>query len=699
MKWIGAAAGAALLSLQDDTVMGSIKSAPGASPYAISETDLFGLLDYAAYPALAPVQKAVAANDMPTAKKALADYFRTRTTVPWDESPTVADRSKVRWKKEAAETARRGEVTVVAIKHTFPEAKIDWFLNPTGGTTGLPNNNEWVWQLNRMAWWGDFVRAYQATGDEAWAALWVQQMRSWVAQCPPPATVQNVPGSTWRTIECGIRMLGLWPTAYQVFLLSPSFGDDDLLAYVRTMAEHGRYLAAFPSTGNWLTMEMNGLYNTACLLPELKEAAAWRKQASGALYKEQTIQFLPDGAQYELTPGYHNVAVDNVLGLYNRAKIVGRLSELPGDYAARLERAFDFDLYLMTPDRSMPKFNDSWPYNVAYRMEGGKNLFPKRPDFAWIATDGKEGTPPTKTSYAFDYAGYFVMRDGWGRDACMGVLDAGPLGNGHFHQDKLNVVVWAYGREVLFDGGGGSYESSKYRAYATDTFGHNCVLVDGKPQRRSGKEVKMRVATEPIDARWRSTSQHDYAEGTYRDGWGKEEDRNIASHTRRFLFVKPTATSAPFWIVSDKLTPLDGGAHTYQARWNLLTVKTSIDPKTQTTVTTDEGQPNLMIVPLLADGLEVRSASAQTEPELLGWNVRKDLDPQYVPCTTVLHTRKGGGDQRFLTLLLPTKAGVTNPVRSIERPSTTEVVVTLTDGRRLRIKDDWGTAGLSAEVA
>jgi hypothetical protein len=81
-------------------------------------------------------------------------------------------------------------------------------------------------------------------------------------------------------------------------------------------------------------------------------------------------------------------------------------------------------------------------------------------------------------------------------------------------------------------------------------------------------------------------------------------------------------------------------------------------------LTSDAQKSNLAVVPLNTNGLEVQVASAQKEPELLGWHVRKDMDPQYVPATTVLHTRRGAGEQQFLTLLVPIKAGETNPVQT-----------------------------------
>jgi len=96
---------------------------------------------------------------------------------------------------------------------------------------------------------------------------------------------------------------------------------------------------------------------------------------------------------------------------------------------------------------------------------------------------------------------------------------------------------------------------------------------------------------------------------------------------------------------------------------------------------------------LLTDGLEVRSATAQTEPELLGWNVRKDLVPEYVPATTLLHTRKGTGTQNFLTLFLSLKAGEPNPVTSVKSTAPGAALVTLVDGRKLLITADLNPSG------
>jgi hypothetical protein len=189
------------------------------------------------------------------------------------------------------------------------------------------------------------------------------------------------------------------------------------------------------------------------------------------------------------------------------------------------------------------------------------------------------------------------------------------------------------------------------------------VLVDGKPQRRDTSNRAANVAKAPIPGNWVITGNTEQIEGTYDEGYGTVEDR-IATHKRTVTFSKG---KSPSFTVVDTLTPNDDKEHTYQVRWHLLTTAVSTGATTNASFTFDPGRPNLLVLPLGEPGLEVVSASAQTTPELLGWNVRKDMDPQYVPATTVLHTRRGKGVQTFVTQLIPIKPGEQKLVNSVER--------------------------------
>jgi hypothetical protein len=648
------------------------------------ERDLFSALDLSG-DSFSPVREALSSGQTDAAIHALAEYFRHRSSprVKPVNTPVRDPAAQIAIAQDAVKGRVQGGF--VPLWHQFPDGKIDWLYNAPKNTPGEPPNNEWQWQLCRMYFWDSLSRAYRATGDERYARAWVEEMRSFVAECPPPAEQRNGPGSAWRTLEAGIRMADTWPTAYETFIADPQFTDADIALFLSSCLEHARYLKKYPTTGNWVATEMMGLYTVGVLFPEFKEASEWRSSAVAKSYAQEKEQFLPDGAQFELSTGYHNVALDSIMEIPLLAKRVGRQNELPADYIQRMEKAYDFDLFLMTPQRTLPQFNDSYVVNVKGVLGQARTFFTDRKDYQWVTSDGKEGSPPAETSHAFDWSGYFAMRSGWETTANYLVLRAGPIGYGHCQQDKLDVVIWADGRQVLFSAGGGNYEKSDWRTYASSTFSHNCVIVDGKPQVRQTQDRVANIARAPIDARWESTPDHDFAAGVYDQGYGAVDAR-VATQTRRVLFIKPD-----IFLVADTLIPIDAAPHTYQARWHLLSTQTRLDPSTKAVSTTDAGAPNLAVVPLSADGLEVRSASAQTQPEILGWRI--ESDPKRVPATTVLQTRSGAGQQNFLTLFLPLPPGAANPVQSVQATGPNSRMVTLNDGRHFSISVDPDPSG------
>ena len=469
--------------------------------------------------------------------------------------------------------------------------------------------------------------------------------------------------------------------------------DEDLIWYVKSAVEHGRHLRQHIPGGNWLMYTMNGLFTVGAVFPELKEASAWRRFAIDTMAEETERQWYPDGVYAEYSPSYHQGARGHILDIYDKAVAFGHGDELPEDFVRRLERSYDYDLFLRAPDGTMPQLNNTYPVRSA--LDAAAERAPDRADYRWFATGGREGTPPRETSHAFPYGGLFVMRSGWDADANYLVFDAGPLGVRHEHQDKLHLALWAYGREALYDGGGGVYESSTWRAYGTDTFAHNTVLVDGQPQRRSGGNPEDAYSEEPVDAVWETDDAHDYVAAVYDGPYAAGDERperhadrvhfpdhfddvhHPATHTRRVYFLKPDV-----FVVHDLLRSQDGRPHTYEARWHLASTATERDSTYDAVATVDAGQPNLAVIPLDREGLEVRSVSGQEEPEVLGWRVTKGGP---VPSTTVTHTRTGTAEE-FLTLLLPRRAGQSDGVEEIEHAGPEITLVTLDDGRTLRIE-------------
>ena len=659
-------------------------------------------------PDLAAVAAAVKAGDYDAASHAWALHLRERKGFQWGGANATVPKT---YSAQVADDAANGNVQggQVQFTYAFPDGKIDWHYNATHHAPGQARNTEWQWQLNRMAFWADMARAYTVTQDDKYPQAFAQQLHSWIEQCPVPEKALNKEGSAWRTIEAGIRMGHFWTPSFLRFLPSPALSDADIIAYTRSTFEHARYLRANATNVNWLLMEMNGLATVGCFFPEFRDAADWRSYAFARLAEEAQKQLLPDGGQYELSTGYHNdVVIGNFLAARNVALWTGRENEIPATYVTALERAFDWSMYLSTPNRNRPKNNDSWPGDIRPTLQKATALYPQREDFLWFATDGKEGKPPEKTSVFLDWSGFAIERGSWETDANYLFFNVGPLGYGglmgmgHAHQDKLNVALWAYGREILFDGGGSSYAWDKWRVWSRSSLSHNCVLVDGLGQNRgnSGTDADAehdvnRVSQEPIKASWQSNADFDFATGIYDDDYGTSEysnkfpelydtklgpqKRRIAVQRRSVFFLKPD-----IYIVADHMTPIDAQPHTYQARWQLLSTETTQNPKTLAISTGDQNQPNLAVVPLLTAGLDVKSASGQETPEILGWHCRKDVKPQNVAATSVLHTRSGAGPQEFLTLLLPLKPDQKDPVAAVKKGAN-DVEVQFADGRRIRI--------------
>lgn len=631
--------------------------APGAEPSQpgprLSDAELLAAIDLKS-PGLQDVAEALSAGDRETALGALAKFLR-KCEEPYDFGQKAP--RDPRYNLAAAKDVIRHRFTVVGIPYTF-QGEIDWYFNPTTAPgSENPRDHEWTWQLNRHGAWSTLARAYRATGDERYAREFAAQLQSWIRSCPvPEKAAWQGPTSSWRTIECGIRTAGSWATAWTTFRSSTAVSDRLLIDWLKLWIEHGRYLHAHPTGRNWLTMEFNGLYHVGTLIPFAKEAKSWRSTAAGRLRDETRVQVYPDGAQDELSPGYHNVALRNMLGIPRLAAAYGH--QLPDGYLAGLEKMFAYNLWAMRPDRSLPRWNDSWHTDVPALLAGGLRFYPHRQDFLWIATDGKQGRPPEHTSHFFPWAGQVIMRSGWTRDALYLGIELGPFGTGHQHEDKLGVVLFAYGRALLVEGGSYAYDASKWRRYVLNSHAHNVVLVDGAGQQRRGRRDTV-LSKSPIDCDFQSNESLDFARGVYDDGFA---GGIRARHTRAVLFDKPNA----LFVIRDRLTALDDREHRFEALWHLDAPRLLEEPDKGIYETEHAGGANLRLVAQTGGGLACRVVRGQEEPVVQGWlplrHGRRGVRPS--PCVVCALS---GRQVEFVTVLQPLKSATQPRVVGVTR--------------------------------
>lgn len=603
------------------------------------------------YGGLEKVKAAVETSDIAGAKHEFAQYLRNRKKPVWRPDWLAGlNRGKRNDKTDTREADRilQRDLPSVGVYHKY-EGRIDWSLDPI-------NYREWPFQLNRHSFWTTLGLAYLATGEEKYVEEFVYQMTDWVKQCPVPINDSGNRGVLWRTIEQGIRMGQTWPAAYYLFLGSPSFTDDAMVTMVTSMVEHARQLMEYPTTANWLTMECNGLMHVGVLFPEFKEAEQWRKVATDRLFVELDKQVYPDGAQIELSTGYHQISLDNFAMAWEVANING--ISMPEAYIAKMEKMFDYNLHASMPNGYLPGLNDAGLVNVKAYAGKGLKYFPDRKDYLWLATLGKEGTKPTVDSIALPFSGHIIMRSGWEADARYMLFDAGPFGYGHQHEDALSFVIFAYGKYMLIDPGNYPYDNSKWRKYVLSTRAHNTIMVDGCEQHRRDRPRQEYVLSQPMPIKWASGKKYDYASSVYADGYARDNSVKV-EHERTVFFVKPD-----YWIVTDKLTPEDDKPHKYESMFHLDMSGVEVDAASGASHTTDADGANLTIRPARDSSLSVKIITGQEEPFVQGWIRLKDYECRPIP--TAAYEKEQAGVTRMAYVFYPTPEGAKCPVRSVE---------------------------------
>ena len=601
----------------------------------------------------------VSASDPESAMSALAAHFRTRAYPVCPPLDSQVDRRghgvEIDTVIEEADRVCDHIFTFVGHPPQQLGSELAWNEDPV-------DYDQWAISFNRHFHWISLAKAYEATDDEKYAKEFVEQLRSWIAAMPVEIGDRWVQAG-WATegrmslsLDAGIRMGQTWVHAFYAFLRSPHFTDADVIAMVKAFHEHALYLmdpVHFRSFSNWGVMEANGLYHIGVYFPEFTESSSWRETAMRRLRQEIDLQVYPDGAQIELTSGYHHVSLRNFVLAYEAAR--HNDLEVPPDYLAGLERMYHYSLYVSFPDLRMPAVNDSDEYPILSAMREAHEYFPDRSDFTWVATEGASGTPLDPSSTAFPYAGHFVMRSGWDPDDPCLFFDGGPYGYAHQHEDKLNVILYGHGRILIQDPGNYQYDTSEWRTYMLSTWSHNTITVDGQGQQRKGRPKQDYVIDGPLPHTWVSQPDFDYASAAYDDGYGPDVDRTV-THRRSIMFLKPD-----LWIVTDLLTPSDDAEHEYESPFIFDAESATAENLVASSASSD--LPGAAILAIAPPGTDLRIAVGERDP-IRGWAPPSGDKTQCVPTPTAVYRFSGSGSLAITYVVTPVPPGESSRVVS-----------------------------------
>lgn len=518
---------------------------------------------------MAPIKAAVEQRDWDRAARALVEHFESRTDlIAPDRKPAQLDPT---FDTREADLAVEAKVLL----EDGSTAELGPFWNhyaqwPERGGVGLTRSG-----LRKV-----LAGAYSRTANEKYARAWNSMLCHLFRQSPSPVRAGVLPdqgplgatvpgglggGSMWNGLSIGAR-LGHGFAYYSAFVDSPSFDPDVRAAFIINLAEMAEVFARMKGGGNWDAQMSMGLMEVGLSYPEIKGAQAWVRQGFDSLVQNALDNVWPDGVAHEPTVNYHGMMMRRYAQMLQQARDLGLVP--PPEVAQLTERMYEFLLHATLPDGFLCAWGDSWVGSTPDDLVRDATFF-QRPDFLFVGTGGRAGTPPQETSKAFPHGGFYFMRSGWDRQAHYMSIHCGPFGS-HGHADALSLIAAAHGRLVLIDPGICTYGTPEAKELSSSR-AHNMITVDGRDARSAATDA------------WVATVGFDFLAGRNHGYEGLPDVRQ----NRRVWFLKPLLPHTGMWLVFDDVTGT--GEHELDLRFRFAQIPVHQDPDTKRIWTGGEG--------------------------------------------------------------------------------------------------------------
>lgn len=559
---------------------------------------------------------------------AVAKHFRERETPSFFF--TAASLPELVERVDAADRMQTLTSAAEILQNTFQfrgqspitfNGAINWLHKPEG-------NTDWMWELNRHAFFVTLGRAWAYSGEQKYVAVFERLLRDWMRQFPPSVGALN-----WNApLEVAFR-INVWVWAFYHF--RAALDDDALLELVRGLWWHLRFMAAnleFSSPNNHLLLQAKALAFGSLLFPEVRVAKSWRTLSLRLLWREVGRQVRPDGVHAEQSTLYHRIITSELLEITALLKL--HQISVPAEGQARLENMLAFERASRKPNGEMPLWGDSALEDSYARYEP----LAQTEANVWLGYLAPSGEPAA--SRAFLPSGYFFMR---AAEAYVG-LDCGPFSYprapGHGHADALSFEFFAQGRNLIVDPGVYSYHLGKnWRQFFRGTAAHNTVQVDGQDQTQLLDGWRVLSPARAKLQQWVTHPVLDMAVGEH-DGYARLTQP--ITHQRQLFFIKPD-----YVIVIDRL--VGQGAHTFDVNFHLM-------PDAQPTPVSENfvrvqypDDIGLFINALTPPGTHVNVVEGETEP-IQGWVSRYSGEKQAAPVVRY-RLQNASAPAEFITVL------------------------------------------------
>ncbi|GGB77906.1 hypothetical protein GCM10007417_17260 [Glycocaulis alkaliphilus] len=351
-----------------------------------------------------------------------------------------------------------------------------------------------LWRYNLHYF--DDLNAADASARAHWHGALIHR---WIAENPPGK------GTGWEPYPVSLRIVNWikWLLAGNV----PPPGMVDSLA-VQTRWLMGRL--EYHLLGNHLFANAKALV-FAGLWFDGRQADSWRQTGFSILAREFDEQILPDGGQFELSPMYHALAVEDVLDLVNITAVFAdalepRLAPSADHWRHCAPLMLRWLAALSHPDGKISFFNDA-AFGIA----------PNNHELAAYA--GRLGLVPSPASPGpvfLEDSGYARLELG---EAVL-IADLAAIGPdylpGHAHADTLSFELSLFGQRVIVNSGTSVYGTGAERQRQRGTPAHSTVNIAGENSSdvwsgfRVGRRAKIsRRHVEFLPERQTATASHD----------------------------------------------------------------------------------------------------------------------------------------------------------------------------------------------
>jgi hypothetical protein len=450
-----------------------------------------------------------------------------------------------------------------------------------------------LWRYNQHYF--DDLCAFDAAVRTAWHH---ELIARWMRECPPGK------GTAWEPYPTSLRIVNWikWLRA----------GNEPVEGMLDSLAAQARFLTKrleWHLLGNHLFVNAKALV-TAGLFFEGPEADAWRETGWRILRAEIPEQILGDGGQFERSPMYHALAVEDMLDLLNAMRAWPGVSAEPDEQsvAMRIDAMRRFLRGVCHPDGEVAFFNDSVGGvaptlaeldGYAVRLGLPSDGFPSDVFPSDVFPSDSPGAAPAPRAAHFAASGVARLE---AADA-VAIVDIGEVGPdylpGHAHADTLSFELSIGARRVLVNSGISQYGLGPERLRQRGTAAHNTVTIAGADSSEvwGGFRVARRARVSGVAV---GSTEHDCRARCTHDGFRRLAGGGL--HTRGWAL-----SSEPLLTVTDEVE----GWEQAESHWHFAPgFELSIGPDPATLRATD----GKITVELNAEGAEWRVTRSTYSP-------------------------------------------------------------------------------------